>query len=100
MGFVYSMSRNLNIWGVFWTNQTKMGQSALGRWRAEGVLQVPSGNNLMLGLCSLSLLEFCFRHWFYLFLCTVVRQCYEGRRRDLEFGLWRWTTSEQRIAGY
>ena len=34
------MSRNLNIWGVFWTNQIQMGQNAVGRWRAEGGLQV------------------------------------------------------------
>ena len=29
----------------------------------------------------------------YLFLCMALRRCY-GRRRDLELGLYRWTTSE------
>ena len=34
MGFVKSMSRNLNIWGVLWTNQVQMGQNAVRRWQA------------------------------------------------------------------
>ena len=47
----------------------------------------------MLGICSFSVLESCMKHCLYLFLCMAVRQCY-GKRRDLEFGLLRWTTSE------
>ena len=43
MGFVYSMSRNLNIWGVFWTDHVHMEQSVVGRWRLGGGLQVPFG---------------------------------------------------------
>ena len=30
----------------------------------------------------------------YLFLCIAARQCYRGRRRNLELGLYRRTTSE------
>ena len=37
------MSQNLNIWGVFWTNQVQMKQSVVGRWQVGGGLQVPSG---------------------------------------------------------
>ena len=33
-----------------------MRQNAVGRWRAGGGLQVPSGPWLMLGICSLSVL--------------------------------------------
>ena len=32
------MSRNLNIWGVFWTNQVQMGQNVVGR-RVAGVIR-------------------------------------------------------------
>ena len=47
----------------------------------------------MLGICSLSVLESCIKYCLYLFLCIAVRQCYGRRRRDLESGLCRWTTS-------
>ena len=30
------MSRNLNIWDVFWTNKVQMRQSVVGRWRVGG----------------------------------------------------------------
>ena len=46
-------------------------------------LQVPLGPKLMLGICSLSVLEPCMRHCLSLFLCMAVRQCY-GKRRDLQ----------------
>ena len=31
------MSRNLNIWGVFWMNQVQMGQNAVGRQQVGGI---------------------------------------------------------------
>ena len=34
------------------------------------------------------------KHCLYLFSCMTVRQFYGRRRRDLELGLYRWTTSE------
>ena len=38
MGFVYSTSQNLNIWGVFWTKRVKIEDSVVGRWRVgEGM---------------------------------------------------------------
>ena len=37
------MSLNLNIRGVFWTNQAQIGQSLVERWRERGGLEVPSG---------------------------------------------------------
>ena len=43
MGIVQSISRNLNIWGMFWKNQVHMEQSVVGRWRVGGGSQVPSG---------------------------------------------------------
>ena len=55
---------------------------------------VPSGPQLMLGICSFSVLESCTKHCLYLFLIMAVRQCYGRRRRDLELGLYRWTTSD------
>ena len=39
-------------------------------------------------------LKSCMKHCLYLFLGMVVRLYYGGRGRDLEFGLYRWTTSE------
>ena len=55
MGFVWSMFQNLNIWGVFWTNQIQMEQNTVDRWEVGGKLQVPSDPWLMLGVCSLSM---------------------------------------------
>ena len=49
---------------------------------------------LMLEICSLRVLESCMKHCLYLFLCKAMRQCYGGRKRDLELGLYGWTTSE------
>ena len=42
MGFVWSMSTNLNIWDMFWMKQVQMEKNAVGRWRAGGGLQVSS----------------------------------------------------------
>ena len=41
--FSWSMCRNLNIWGVFWTNEVQMRQSTVGRCRMEGGLQPAGG---------------------------------------------------------
>ena len=49
-----------------------MEQNAIGRWQAEGGLQVPSG------ICSLSVLESYMKYCLYLFLCMAGRQCLEG----------------------
>ena len=46
MGFVWSMSRDLNNEDVFLTNQVQMGQ----KWRAGGRLQAPSSPWLILGI--------------------------------------------------
>ena len=43
---------------------------------------------------QLELQESCMKHCLYLSSCMVVRQYYGKRRRDLELGLGRWTTSE------
>ena len=43
----------------------------------------------VLGICSLSVLESCMKHWLYIFLCMAMRECYGRRRRDLELGLYR-----------
>ena len=32
------MFQNLNIWGVFWTNQVQTEQNEVGRWRVGGGL--------------------------------------------------------------
>ena len=69
-----------------------MDQNAVGRWSAGGGVQMLSGSSLMLGICSLSVLESCMKHCLCLFLCMAVRQCYGKRMRDLELGLYRWTT--------
>ena len=74
----------------------------LGTGRAECSRKVASGRRvagatgpwLMLGICSLSMLEPCMKHYLCLSLCMAVRQCYEKRRRDPELGLYRWTTPE------
>ena len=57
-------------------------------------LQMPLRPELMLGICSMIVLGSCMKHFFYLFLCMAVRQYYGGRRRNLELGLYRRTTSE------
>ena len=66
------MSWNLNICGVFWTNQVQMRQNTVGRWLAGGGLQVPSGPWLMLRICSLIVLKSCMRHFLCLFLCIAM----------------------------
>ena len=40
----------------------QMGQNTVGRWRVGGGLQVPPGPWLMVGICSLSVLESYMRH--------------------------------------
>ena len=45
MGFIYSMSCNLSIWGVFWMNQVQTEQSIVESGEMEegcGCHQVPS----------------------------------------------------------
>ena len=54
--YVYRMSRNLNTWDVFWTNEVQMKQSVVGSWRVGGGLQVLLGFWLMLRVCSLNVL--------------------------------------------
>ena len=44
------MSRNSNIWDVFWTKQVQMGQNVVGGW------QVTLGPLLMFEICRLSVL--------------------------------------------
>ena len=51
-------------------------------------------SQLMLGICSFSVLESCMKHCLCLFLCMAVRQCYGRRRRDLGLSLYIWTTLE------
>ena len=46
----FRMSPNSNTWNVFWMRPVQMGQNVVGRW------QVPSGPQLMLGICRLSVL--------------------------------------------
>ena len=53
-GFIQSMSWNSNIWDVFWTNQVQMEQCVVVQWQVGGGLQVPSGSQLMLQICSFS----------------------------------------------
>ena len=36
-------------------------------------------------------------NFLYLFLRMVARQCYGRRKRNLELGMYRWTTSNARI---
>ena len=36
MGYVYSISWNLNTWDVFWMNEVLMRQSVVGRWQVGG----------------------------------------------------------------
>ena len=43
--------------GVVWTNQAQIQQSVIERWIVGGKLQARSGPYLMLGICSLSVLE-------------------------------------------
>ena len=87
------VSEILNIWDVFWTNQVHTRHSVVGKWRVGGGLQVLLGLQLMLRICSLSVLESCMKHCLHLSLCMAVRQCY-GRERNLELGVYSLTTSE------
>ena len=73
------MSQNLNIRGVFPTNQLQMEQKAVGRCRAGGGLQLPSYLDLQLEWAG----EL-HKHCFCLFLCMVFRQCFGKRIRDQE----------------
>ena len=79
MGTDWSMRQNLNTCG---TDEVVCCKRVASGRRVAG-----AGYWLMLGVCSLSVLESCMKHWLYLFLCMVVRQCYG--RRDLELGLYR-----------
>ena len=54
------MCRNLDIWGVFSTNQVQMRQRVVGCWL--GVLQVLLGLWFMSEVCSLSVLGSCLSH--------------------------------------
>ena len=78
MGFVWSMSLNLNNCGVFWTNQAQMEQNAVGWYRAGGGLQVPSG------LLQLECTRVLHETLLVPVLMYALRQCYGRRRRDLE----------------
>ena len=59
---------------------------------AEGSRKVASGRRvagvirpwLILGICSLTVLESCMQHCLCLFFCMAVRKNYGKRRRDLE----------------
>ena len=60
-----------------------------GKDREECSRKVASGSMIADALRSLVnatdlLLESCMRHCLCLFLCMAVKQCYGGRRRDLE----------------
>ena len=50
-----------------------MEQNTVGRWQAGGGWQVPSDPYLMLGICSLSVLESCIKH----LLAPVLMYCSE-----------------------
>ena len=86
----WSMCWNLNTWDVFWL------ESATDEARCcrKGV----SGRRVACAIralvCSLSVLWSYISRCLGLFLCMVVRQWYERRRRGLVLELYRWTTSK------
>ena len=47
------MSRNLNTWNEFWTNQVLIRQNVVGRWRVGGGYQVLLGRWLMIGILKI-----------------------------------------------
>ena len=55
------MFRNSNAWDVLWMNQLRVRKTLVESWRVEGGLQVLLGLWLMLGVCSLSVLESCIK---------------------------------------
>ena len=69
--FNLSMFWNLNIWGCvldeLGTDETKCCSKVVNGRRVAGLW-------LMLGFCSLSVLESCMYHCLYLFLCRALRQ--------------------------
>ena len=64
-----------------------MEQNAVERWRVGVELQVPSGNWLMLGICSLSVLESSMKHCLCLFLCMAVKK---GLNEMIDEGALQW----------
>ena len=80
----YSMSRDLNTWDVFWTNQAQMRQSVEGRKRGGGGLPVLLGLWLMLGVCSLNVQGFCKCNCSCLLLCMAVRRDMEREGEALD----------------
>ena len=89
------MSLNLNIWGMFSTNQVQMekcSRKVASRRRVAGaILSLVNARDLQLE-CARVLHE----TLLVPVLCMAVRQCYGRRRRDLELGLCRGKTSEDR----
>ena len=89
----WSMCQNLNTWSVFLDESGSdeaecHAKVASGRRVAGAIRSLVNAKDLQLG-CARVLHE-----TFYLFLHMAVRQCYGKRRRGLELGLYRWTTSE------
>ena len=67
MEFVWSMSRNSDIWGVFWTKQVQIGQNIVGKGGDKRRLAGEIRSLLMLGICSFSVLESYMKHCLCLF---------------------------------
>ena len=62
-------------------NQVQIGQVVVGRWCVGGLLQVPLGPELMLQICSFSVLESCMKHCLYLFLCIAETVLWKEKSR-------------------
>ena len=60
-----------------------------GRKVVDDIRSLVNGRDLQLE-SGIVFMEFCL----YLFLYISMKHCYGRRRRDLESGLYRWTTSE------
>ena len=58
----------------FLTNKVLMELNVVGRWRVRGRWQLSSGPWLMLGICSLSVLESCMKHCLCLLFCMSVKR--------------------------
>ena len=88
------MSQNLNIWGVMdesGTDEAEYSRKVASGRRVAGVISSPVNARDLASVC-----QSCMKHCLYLLLCMAMKQCYGKRRRDLESGLYRWTTSEDR----
>ena len=59
-----------------------MGQNVVGRWQVGGGWQVPLGSYSMLGICRLSVLEFCMKHGLHLLLRIAVRLIWTEKERS------------------